>query len=268
MNIKKSKDIRTMLSIEAKEYKTSTGIVAIYLLECPNVSDQTIKKIAEYCEVTTPTPTRLAQKMGLSGFSELKVKLEEENLSISRDATKTTNVTLDTHMKDIISEFKQIYKTLDIKKISRFADKISKSNKIVFYGEGYHTFYLQEFTHKLRKIGINAICPIELNSKLYEVQNSTKDDLIIIISHSASKKYVTKIIDYSLNNKIPILLITSNSTYHKLSDKNILKLDTKSTTVLTNNTRLVTISILDIIFSKIVNKDFDNNLKKLERKKL
>ncbi|WOO86519.1 MurR/RpiR family transcriptional regulator [Mollicutes bacterium LVI A0039] len=262
--------IRERLEEIAFYDETQLSKVAEYLLNSEEVSNVTVKELLVACNVTSPTPTRLAQKIGLSGFSELKVKLDIQNKEEANNKKNLMSEGLNTYKEQIFKTFDCIYESLNEEQLQKMSNDILTSRKVICISEGTHNSYLKEFCVKLNRLSIEAHCPVEEHEKFITIENAKDDDLLIFVSLSGTTQSTIKGLAHVLDRKSEKYMLTANNKFSMLDPDHIVYINTnESIRQISNiNTRLAIISIFDIIYLNIIKHDFERNLERIKKTKL
>lgn len=262
--------VRESLEEIAFYEKSSLAKVAKYMLEEENVLDVTVNDILRECAVTSPTPTRLAQKINLSGFSELKVKLDMQNNAEANSKKKLLSSGLVNYKEEICKTFDNIYNDLDEQQLEIISQKIIAARKVICIAEGTHNNYLREFCLKLKRLGIEAECPIEDHNKYITLENVREQDFLIFVSLSGTTKSTIKNLMHIIDRPCSKVMFTANFNFSVLDDEHVVYINTNETIrqIGNINTRLAIISIFDIIYLNVIRADLDNNIEKIKKTKL
>lgn len=184
--------------------------VLSHIKEC---SEFTIDDLAQACHVSKTTIMRFSQKMGLNGFSELKIILKWENKNKVSDLDKT--------LENVCENYTRLMKEMSERNCDDICKQIYEAKRIFVYGTG-----------AVQNNVAREICRIFLsaNKFIYCVEggNETKTlpefvqegDLFILISHSGE---TNRIIDLAKrlklhNGKIIAITKLKDSTLATLSD--------------------------------------------------
>lgn len=272
MNRASEAPLRVRESLEEIAFYENSPLakVAKYMLESEDVLNITVNEILTNCGVTSPTPTRLAKKINLSGFKELKVKLDIQNNAEANSKRRLLSSGLNKYKEEIFNTFNNIYDELDEKQLNQISDKMMGARKIICISEGTHNNYLTEFCLKLKRIGIEAECPIEEHEKYITLENVKDNDLLIFVSLSGTTKSTINGLKHVLKSNCEKIMITANYNFGMLDITNIVFINTNETIrqIGNINTRLAIISVLDILYLNIIREDFEANIEKINKTKL
>ncbi|NLL29852.1 MAG: MurR/RpiR family transcriptional regulator [Clostridiales bacterium] len=180
---------------------------------CSNMSMQ---ELASNCNVSHTTILRFAQKLGLEGYSELKIYLKwgtKSKYSFNEEEIDKTH-------NDIV-------KTMDVLKNQDFSDLfklLDSANKIYAYGTGaVQKNAANEIKRTFLTVG-RLINVLEGKDELYEIgRNLQENDLIFLLSLSGENKFINEFAMGLKEIGVKIISITKvgNNKLSQLSDISI-----------------------------------------------
>ncbi len=242
------------------------SILAKYLIEKENVAHLKIVTIVEECYVSAPTATRLAQKLGFSGFPEFKFYLElEKNTTkipmhkeiVSTDYIHNVNEAL-------VSTFSRICE----EDILSIVNLMYEKKKIRCFSMGGTNIITQDFIYKLRRLDKDAYINSDYHIQYVEAINLNDDSLVFAISYSGITKEVIKLIDISLEKGATVIIITSNRSL-KYDLEHVFIIYINSQELYSRNysilSRMAMIGVLDYIYLKYLYHKIELNTKILEK---
>ena len=94
-------------------------------MECSEIN---IEELAKRCNVSRTTVMRFSQKLGLSGFSELKTILKWE--------IKNYSVTTDNCMENVCSSYTKAIADMADRNFDDICEKIYNAKRVLVYGSG------------------------------------------------------------------------------------------------------------------------------------
>ena len=144
--------------------------VADFILANPDeASHMVINEIARKAGVSVPSVTRLARKLGYSGFMDFRVSLASGSATVNSDnVLPISSVDSDAELikKLMIGHIRAVestLKVLDTEKFAEFANKIITANRVVWFGVGGCTNLASSLSNLLCNMGIDSIV---INSRL------------------------------------------------------------------------------------------------------
>lgn len=173
-----------------------------FILDNPTeIQELNIVDLAKKCHTSKSTILRLAQKLGYSGFSELKYAIKPSEVK------SPANVDYMEQQKQDINTTLKLFSQSDL---SELIEKIDHADRIFGYGTGWgQQNALKELSRNLMSckkymLSIPAKTEFDLNMPLI-----TKDDLVIIISLSGDIKDIVENVNTLNMRGVPIISITS-----------------------------------------------------------
>ena len=164
-----------------------------------DVVEMPINELAKVLLSSKSSVLRLAQKLGYTGYSELKYSLKKD---IVKKAVVPT---------DLVEKFrKEIDKTFEYATVfATLISEIHKARQVILYATGFtQNNYTKQFSSELFMSGrSNYIVSGEANFEVIS-HSLTSDDFVIIISLSGNTPGIRTIVNELNMKDIPILSIT------------------------------------------------------------
>ncbi|WOO89520.1 MurR/RpiR family transcriptional regulator [Mollicutes bacterium LVI A0078] len=231
------------------------GLLANYLLNYEgNLSELKVKDICDDLYISVASATRLAKHMGLNGFSELKTYLAIEKTqnnisnasyqsSDAKDYYNTTCIALDNTLK-----------VIDMAIVESLAISILESTRVNLFGIGESNLTLQDFGHKLKRIGFLVNFQADAHLQFVEASTSDQNTVAIALSYSGLSKDVLNCMRVSKSSDAKTVMITSNELLEEEYIDNYLLIGGKeaSKRSFSFESRICTHAILDLVFLKIL----------------
>lgn len=138
--------------------------VADYILANPDeASHMVINDIARKAGVSVPSVTRLARKLGYSGFMDFRVSLASGSAAVKSDTVlPITGADTDSELvkKLMVGHIRAIessLKVLDSERFAEFANRIIEADRVVWFGIGGCTNLASSLSNLLCNMGIDSI---------------------------------------------------------------------------------------------------------------
>ena len=138
--------------------------VADFILANPDeAAHMVINEIAHQAGVSVPSVTRLARKLGYSGFMDFRVSLASGSSSIKRENLfpitndDTDEMMLQKLLVGSMNAIESTLKVLDIPKLAQVANLIISSRRIVWFGVGRIAQLAVNISDGLCRMGIDSI---------------------------------------------------------------------------------------------------------------
>jgi len=261
----------------AFEFSESEKKLSKYILdEGVKILDLNSRDLASKTYTSPATIVRLCQKIGLKGYSEFKIKYSAElqadlykkdriNVNYpfkTEDSTETVCHNLMMLHRESIED---TFKLIDIENLNKVVSVLYNSKKINIYGSGNSVIAGLTFQHKMMRIGREVIIKTISGEQIPLSYNLKKEDAAIFISYTGESNELITIAQIAKTKKTPIIIITSigDNALSRMSDYviNICSKEKIYNKIAPYASKMSMDYILDIIFSLIFKKDYDENIK-------
>lgn len=263
---------------ENKDLSKNERVLADYILKHPeDVLKMSSKYLGKVCFVSTATVYRLCDKLGLSGFSDLKIKITS-SLDDYRKSNEDFNFDFpvnqfQTHY-EIIQKIKEDYEqTLNLTanlfsldQLRLIAAAMEKSQIIDVYTSAGNINFALNFQFQMQEIGIQVNVPIDEYQQRLTAASSNENHLAIIITFGG-RGILSDILPRILHKvKTPIVLISSYDYTFKDLDPDyqlyISPYENHYKKISSFSTRLSILYILDVLYTCYFKLDYQENIKK------
>ena len=263
---------------ENKDLSKNERILANYILKHPeDVLKMSSKDLGKVCFVSTATVYRLCDKLGLSGFSDLKIKITS-SLDDYRKSNEDFNFDFpvnqfQTHY-EIIQKIKEDYEqTLNLTanlfsldQLRLIASAMEKSQIIDVYTSAGNINFALNFQFQMQEIGIQVNVPIDEYQQRLTAASSNENHLAIIITFGG-RGILSDILPRILHKvKTPIVLISSyDYTFEDLDPDYQLYIspyENHYKKISSFSTRLSILYILDVLYTCYFKLDYQENIEK------
>lgn len=263
---------------ENKDLSKNERILADYILKHPeDVLKMSSKDLGKVCFVSTATVYRLCDKLGLSGFSDLKIKITS-SLDDYRKSNEDFNFDFpvnqfQTHY-EIIQKIKEDYEqTLNLTanlfsldQLRLIASAMEKAQIIDVYTSAGNINFALNFQFQMQEIGIQVNVPVDEYQQRLIAASSNENHLAIIITFGG-RGILSDILPRILHKvKTPIVLISSYDYTFKDLDPDyqlyISPYENHYKKISSFSTRLSILYILDVLYACYFKLDYQENIEK------
>ena len=263
---------------ENKDLSKNERVLADYILKHPeDVLKMSSKYLGKVCFVSTATVYRLCDKLGLSGFSDLKIKITS-SLDDYRKSNEDFNFDFpvnqfQTHY-EIIQKIKEDYEqTLNLTanlfsldQLRLIASAMKKAQIIDVYTSAGNINFALNFQFQMQEIGIQVNVPIDEYQQRLTAASSNENHLAIIITFGG-RGILSDILPRILHKvKTPIVLISSYDYTFKDLDPDyqlyISPYENHYKKISSFSTRLSILYILDVLYTCYFKLDYQENIEK------
>lgn len=263
---------------ENKDLSKNERILADYILKHPeDVLKMSSKDFGKECFVSTATVYRLCDKLELSGFSDLKIKITS-SLDDYRKSNENFNFDFpvnqfQTHY-EIIQKIKEDYEqTLNLTanlfsldQLRLIASAMEKAQIIDVYTSAGNINFALNFQFQMQEIGIQVNVPVDEYQQRLIAASSNENHLAIIITFGG-RGILSDILPRILHKvKTPIVLISSYDYTFKDFDPDyqlyISSYENHYKKISSFSTRLSILYILDVLYTCYFKLDYQENIEK------
>lgn len=202
------------------EMTKKEGIVADALLNEPSaVITRTITAYGQYISSSTATITRFCRKLGISGYSELKISIAKSLSSDSSEIdSRAENLTLNdkSSSSEIVSSvianaqsaITKLHRLSNVKKLEQASDTILLARHVMLCGIGTSALVARDMHRKLLRLGIMSHFEEDLDVQKVQLAFFDSRDVLIVFSYSGMKAELKSIVKLVKNNNVKIIAIT------------------------------------------------------------
>ncbi|KOO13701.1 RpiR family transcriptional regulator [Vibrio xuii] len=197
----------------------SDKLIAEFLLEHPEqVKQLSSPELAKAVGVSQSTIVKFSQKVGFSGFSELKVKLYEGNMTYQPSSRKAIHgsisrsddmpVVMD---KLLLSKQTSLERTLllnDDENIKHATLMLHHARKIQIAGVGASSLVAKDLSYKLMKIGHAVHCEHDAHIQVANASALNENDVLIALSYSGRSREILRVAQIAKGRKAKVITIS------------------------------------------------------------
>ncbi len=218
-----------------------------------------ISDLAFKCESSEATIVRFSKRLGCSGYQELKLNLakEHEKKVIAPTITAEDDCfeIFEKVCNDAYMSLERTKKTLSPEAMTKAAQAISASRRVVLIGLGSSASVAEDASNKLLRAGCNSSAYADTHMQAIAVSQLKEGDTLIGISQSGSSKDIAEALKAAKARGAVTIAITSRekSPVARISDI-VLLTDTEETrhSSLGLNSHLSRLVVVDALCYKIV----------------
>lgn len=255
--------------------KPSEKKIAEFILENPqDISELPISELAKKCGTSDASVVRFCRTLGYKGYQDLKIKISSDIVFKTRKIQGVVNT--DDDVETIIAKISKnnmraIESTMDVidrEEVKKASDVLLKASKVDFYGVGASAFVALDAMHKFMRINKACTAYLDAHMQLASAANLTKDDVAVGISYSGQTADTVDALRLAKNAGATTICITrfGNSPITGVSDIKLFV--TANEAVFRSGamaSRMAQLNVIDILFSIIACRKYDDIVKYLEK---
>lgn len=241
------------------------------------ISKLSVGELAKNANVSSASIVRFSRKLGYSGFGELKIEIAKDLTLKSNDYSyivKDSDVGINNIVNNItnktIEAITNITKLNKLDVIEKSIEKIINSKSVYVFGVGGSALVALDLQQKLLRINKPTIAFLDSHTQLMVSSNLDKDDIAIAISYSGKSKEIIKSIENAKSKGAKCISITKygENNLNKICDINLFvpNIENKLREGAISS-RIAMLTLIDIIYISIIQKDLESTKLKLESSK-
>ncbi|TCW00944.1 RpiR family transcriptional regulator [Longibaculum muris] len=265
----------TQLEFEL-EFSESEKEIARYILNHgDDVLSMSVKELAKNTYTSPATIVRLCKKIGLEGYNDFKIKYSAElqydlhhsnRIDVNFPFEKKDTHPMICHKLASLSEevIADTIKLIDFDQLEKIVDLLYQSHDIDIYGSGNSLLAAMSFQHKMMRIARNVNLKALHGEQVFLSYNSDEKRIAVIISYSGETHDLIQIAQILKEKKTPIIVLTSIGDNHLSHYADyILNIGSREkifTKIAPFASQVSMEYLLNVIFSCIFQKDYDQNI--------
>jgi RpiR family carbohydrate utilization transcriptional regulator len=269
-------DVLATTRIVMADLRNSEKKVAEYLLKHPeSVIGKSITSLADDVGTSEPTIIRFCRKLGLSGYMDLKMNLAR-NLPSRRYIHETVQEgdllpeIFNKLFKSAMEAFNRAMTRLDLSVIEAAAQALASARKIEFYGVGGSGVVARDAHHKFFRLGVPCNVYDDPHMQIMSAALLSAGDVVVAISHTGSTKDIIDAVKMARACEATVIGITGEgkTPLSRLCHFAISVESKEAALRLAPMTsRLVQLTILDVLFVSVAMHNLNDTREKLDRVK-
>lgn len=231
--------------------------VATFIRNYPEeVKKLPINILAEKVGVSVSTIIRLCRKIGVEGYSELKLELAKDLALgykanfIEINTNEPISLVLNKAEEIFYQTIKNTFRILDHEDIQRSYQEIIKANRVLVVATGGSAAAAKILNHQLLKLGINISWSNDFTEVPLIIDNLGSKDLLFAISHSGTTSSVYNAVVMAKEKGCKIITLTNYLKSPLACESDIVlatAVDEKPLGSETGPTRMAQISIIEVL---------------------
>ncbi|AMC92514.1 hypothetical protein AOC36_00435 [Erysipelothrix larvae] len=259
------------------EGSESEEVMAKYVVNhTMDVLDMSIEQFAAINYVSNSSVVRFCQKIGLKGYSDLKIKLaleintfliDNERIEVDMPiAPNSSNAKIATSFLNLYYQtLADVHRSIDLNKLSEIAKILEEANYISLWGNGPSMLIALDFYYKIKRLGYVVQCDDIIGFHSVPIERKRKGEVALIISSYANSPQIRQWVIAHRRNGTQTILITLNedTPFKNIVDHIIIfNSEEKRTGKLGHFASRTAMSyIIDMLYAMIFNFNYDDNVR-------
>lgn len=248
--------------------------VAFFILDHPeSAADMTSVQLAAAIGVSESTVVKCCQRLGFTGFSQLKLALVRE-LATSREGAfgkvepgDGVPTICDKIFTATLQAVEDTAKVLDPDAVALAADAIHAAKRTFFFGVGSSAIVAQDAQLKFMRVGMSAFCYLDTHAQLTQAALLGPEDVAVVITYSGRTREAADVIDLARKGGARTICITSFPTSPAAEGSDIVLCTTAHEATRLRGgamtSRLTQLAVIDCLFTAVAMKESDEAMESL-----
>ena len=260
-------------------FNPSERKVAAYILDQQQkVVGMTVGELAEQSQTNKATIIRFCKKVGCSGYRDFSIQLAAE-LAVTQNHSQEEEYTdvrvgddIGSIMKNVcannVRAIEDSLLLLDSAVVQQAVDMLIAAHRVNVYGIGASGVAAQDMQQKFVRINKNCAAYEDSHMQLTSAANLNPGEVAVILSWSGETKEMIEVAKMAKKNQAGIITITrygQNPLCEYADVKLFLSSPETSIRCGAMSSRIVQMTMIDILFSCLVSQDYHNVRRYLER---
>lgn len=270
--------LETLIRPYQKSLNNTETIIAEHMIKLGSeVVNKTLANLADETGLSEATIFKFVKKIGFSGFQNFKISVasnfrtfeERSNELIVFSDISETDSPFTIAQKVVhtnVELLENLIATLDEELLNKALDLLISSETINFFGQGASSIVAYDSYHKFLRTKFHCQYAQDYHIQLTYATKLGPNDCAILFSHSGNTKETIEVAKILYENKVKIIVLTGDPTSElvKLSNAAFVVLSKESAfRSETLTSRLVYLTVIDIIYTSIMYADEQENRKAL-----
>lgn len=236
---------------------SNMGVLANYLLEYQgDIADLKISKICDELYISVASATRLAKRLGLDGFSQLKIYLAEEKTQNKISTQRYKNISTTKYYNDVIESLHNTLANINLEIIDKLSDEIENASKVNFFAVGGSNIIVTDFAQKLSRIKIPVTFNGDTHIQFVEASNCDASQLCLGLSYSGLTHEILSNLQIGKKNGAKTVLVTNNQNINYDFIDYVVDISSvdNSTRTYSISSRFSALAVFDLLYLSIIDK--------------
>ena len=249
--------------------------VADYILEHgEDVTKITVSELAERSQVSDATVVRFCQKIGYTGFYQMKIALAQDVVhpmsefqpSVSQDKIGES---IQNIFRLTIQNLKETAYAIQSEDVQQCVELIDQCQNLYLFAAGNSCPIAADAAYKFTKVGIPIVYSANPALQVSSANLMTECDVGLAISHSGSSKQVLNCLEVAKAQGAKTICITNfiKSPVGKISDYHIVT-SAHDSVFYDEITRICEMAVIDTLFFLMADVRHDDFLERFKRTEL
>ncbi len=190
-------------------------IIADYILANPSDAvHPSIEELADHIGISESTLVRFVRKLGFPGYQRFRIALATETIGSTSRLYETPINEQDDEVEVVfnsaIATLQLSKRVVDRAAISKAAELIASSKRLLIFGLGGSNIVAHDAYHKFIRTGLDCTLADDYHIQLMLASQSCPLCTALVISHTGANMDTLAIVEELRSRQCPIIVLTSN----------------------------------------------------------
>lgn len=201
---------------------------ADYILIHPSEAvNYNVADLAEKSGVSDATVVRFCQKLGYSGYYQLRISLAQELGNAAetdslpeKSASESETTLIARFFHDLADDLTAIGRSVEPEEFKNFISVLERADTVHIIAVGDTLSVARHLSFRLGRLGIRTVCDSDQVYFMNHIYLAGKNDAVLAVSITGSSKSVISAVDLARKKQLPVLAFTAarNSPLAKRAD--------------------------------------------------
>jgi len=243
------------------------------------VLTHTINELAEASQTSIATVVRFCRAVGLSGYSQLRMRLAtelgKEAAQFGPTMSSGADIRPDDSLAEVVAKISGLEKlaidetraALDVAQLDRLGAALDEAPFILTFGMGASHFVAQDLQHKLIRIDHNSSCPHDSHEAWAQAALAVPGTVAIAFSHSGETAETLRFLALAQQQGATTVAVTSvpDSALAALADEVVLTV-ARDTSLRAGAmvSRIAQLLVVDVLFLALARRHYADTVGALQ----
>ena len=235
-------------------------IIADYILANPSGAvHPSIEELADHIGISESTLVRFVRKLGFPGYQRFRIALATEAIGSTSRLFETP---IDDQDDEVEVVFNSAIATLELSKrmldrsaISKAAEMIASSKRLLIFGLGGSNIVAHDAYHKFIRTGLDCSMADDFHIQLMLASQACLNCTALVISHTGANMDTLAIVEELRSQQCPIIVLTSNPrSALARAGKTVLSVGVASTSFVSEafSARIAHLVVVDALYVELM----------------
>lgn len=250
--------------------------IAQYIVDHPEQAVQaSVTQLSALSGGSTAAIVRLCKSLEVTGFQQLKLQIAGDLQGRAEQLTYNEiqpHDSIDSIIQSVssnnIQSIKDTVKIINPKMVTKAVEKLSKANRIFFYGMGASNLIAMDAQYKFMRINRTSIAYFDPHMQISSSTSLRSDDVVVGISYSGETEHVIACLKNAQLNGASTISITKwgTTTLSNYSDIPLMISSTENEIRSgATSSRITQLNMIDILYLGVVSLDYEQSVTYLEK---